>query len=122
VPSAANGKNVVLRIAARVEGTPTGGSGSGANWTADLARTLLSALFAGCARPLRPARARVYFARPMAWRDRTGHASAMPEKLIDRDEVVALLFNVADIATAAIGIETLLREEEDGGEEEADED
>src|SRR5581483_7096411 len=31
-----------LRIAARVEGTPTGESGSGANWTADLARTLPS--------------------------------------------------------------------------------
>ena len=44
----------------------------------------------------------------------------MTEPLIDRDEVVALLFNVADIATAAIGIETLLREDEDGGEEEDD--
>jgi hypothetical protein len=29
------------------------------------------------------------------------------EPLIVRDEIVALLFNVADIATAAIGIETL---------------
>jgi hypothetical protein len=43
------------------------------------------------------------------------------EPVIDRDEVVALLFNVADIATAAIGIETLLREDEDGGEAEDDE-
>jgi hypothetical protein len=43
------------------------------------------------------------------------------EPLIDRDEVVALLFNVADIATAAIGIEALLREDEEGGEEEDDE-
>ena len=46
----------------------------------------------------------------------------MTEPLIVRDEIVALLFNVADIASAAIGIETLLREDEDGGEEEADED
>ena len=49
-----------------------------------------------------------------------GLTLAVAEKLIDRDEVVALLFNVADIATAAIGIQTLLREE-DGGEKEADE-
>jgi hypothetical protein len=39
----------------------------------------------------------------------------------DRDEVVALFFDVADIAAAAIGIETLLREDEAGGEEEDDE-
>jgi hypothetical protein len=45
----------------------------------------------------------------------------MSEPLIDRGEIVALLFNVADIATAAIGIETLLREEDGGGEEEVDE-
>ncbi|MGH2933174.1 MAG: hypothetical protein ACRDL2_01480 [Gaiellaceae bacterium] len=45
----------------------------------------------------------------------------MADPLIERDEIVALLFNVADIATAAIGIETLLREDEDGGEEETDE-
>jgi hypothetical protein len=47
--------------------------------------------------------------------------SLMSEPLIDRGEIVALLFNVADIATAAIGIETLLRVEDDGGEEEVDE-
>lgn len=44
----------------------------------------------------------------------------MDSELIDRDEVAALLFNVADIATAANGIETVLREEDDG-EEETDE-
>ena len=45
----------------------------------------------------------------------------MTEPLIVRDEIVALLFNVADISTASIGIETLLREDEDGVEEEVDE-
>jgi hypothetical protein len=43
------------------------------------------------------------------------------EPLIERDEVVALLFNLADIASAALEIERLLGEDEDGGEEEADE-
>ena len=50
-----------------------------------------------------------------------GRAVAVPEKLIDRDEVVALLFNVSDIAVAAYDIENLLRGGEDDGEEEADE-
>ena len=45
----------------------------------------------------------------------------MTETLIERGEIVALLFNVADIATAAIGIETLLKEDDDG-EAEDDED
>jgi hypothetical protein len=45
----------------------------------------------------------------------------MADPVIERTEAVALLFNVADIATAAIAIETFLREDEDGGEEEADE-
>jgi hypothetical protein len=40
--------------------------------------------------------------------------------LIDRDEVVALLFNVSDIAFSLENIERLLRGENDG-EEEADE-
>ena len=52
---------------------------------------------------------------------RCSKALSVAERLIERDEIVALLFNVADIATAAIGIEALLREDEDGGEEEADE-
>jgi hypothetical protein len=43
----------------------------------------------------------------------------MAEQLITRDEVVALLFNVADIAASTYGIEKLL--EDDDGEEEADE-
>jgi hypothetical protein len=43
----------------------------------------------------------------------------MPEPLIERDEVVALLFNVSDIAVALGRIEGLL--EGDDGEEEADE-
>jgi hypothetical protein len=45
----------------------------------------------------------------------------MVEPLIDREEVVALLFNVADIAVAAYSIENFLRGEDDDGEEEADE-
>jgi hypothetical protein len=43
------------------------------------------------------------------------------DSLIERDEVVALLFNVADIAVAAYNIEQLLRGGDDDGEEEADE-
>ena len=43
----------------------------------------------------------------------------MAEALIDRDEVVALLFNVSDIAAAIINIEQLLSG--DDGEEEVDE-
>ena len=45
----------------------------------------------------------------------------MAEKLIDRAEVVALLFKVSDSAVAAYNIENLLREGEDDGEEETDE-
>jgi hypothetical protein len=41
------------------------------------------------------------------------------EPLIDRDEIVALLFNVSDIATSLRRIERLLEDED--GEEEADE-
>ncbi len=44
----------------------------------------------------------------------------MPEPLIDRAEVVALLFNASDIAVTLTRIEQLLKEEDDG-EEEADE-
>jgi hypothetical protein len=43
----------------------------------------------------------------------------MPEPMIERAEVIALLFNVSDIVAALERIERLL--EEDGGEEEADE-
>jgi hypothetical protein len=41
------------------------------------------------------------------------------EPVIEREEVVALLFNVSDIAVVLSPIERLL-EEEDDGEEEAD--
>jgi hypothetical protein len=43
----------------------------------------------------------------------------MAEPLIDRAEVVALLFNVSDIVARLASIEELL--EEDDGEEEVDE-
>ena len=43
----------------------------------------------------------------------------MAEPVIERAEVVALLFNVSDIVSALERIERLL--EEDDGEEEADE-
>ena len=45
----------------------------------------------------------------------------MADPPIEREEIVALLFNVADIAASAYGIESMLRGEEDDGEEEADE-
>lgn len=44
----------------------------------------------------------------------------MAEPIIDRDEVVALLFNVSDIAVTLTKIERLLGGEENG-KEEADE-
>jgi hypothetical protein len=44
----------------------------------------------------------------------------MTEPLIEREEVVALLFNVADIPVAAYSIEKRLRGKDDDGEEEAD--
>jgi hypothetical protein len=44
--------------------------------------------------------------------------SAVGEHVIERDEVVALLFNVSDIVASLSRIERLL--EEDDGEEEAD--
>ena len=43
----------------------------------------------------------------------------MAETVIERSEVVALLFNVSDIAVTLANIEELLTE--DDGEEEADE-
>jgi hypothetical protein len=41
----------------------------------------------------------------------------VPEVLIERDEVVALLFNVSDIAVTLTRIERLLLEDDDGQEE-----
>jgi hypothetical protein len=56
------------------------------------------------------------------WRLARGVANADPsfvdEPVIERAEVVGLLFNVSDIASSLARIERLL--EEDGGEEEAD--
>lgn len=46
-------------------------------------------------------------------------AVGVAEPLITRDEVIALLFNVADIAESNYDIKKLL--EDDDGEEEADE-
>jgi hypothetical protein len=43
----------------------------------------------------------------------------MPDPLIEREEIVALLFNVSDIVSSLERIERLL--EEDDGEEETDE-
>ncbi len=43
----------------------------------------------------------------------------MSEPVFEREEVVALLFNVSDIAATVSRIEGLL-EEEDNGQEEAD--
>jgi hypothetical protein len=48
------------------------------------------------------------------------HASLVTDDVIARDEVVALLFNVSDIAVTLTRIERLLSEDDDG-EEEADE-
>ena len=47
------------------------------------------------------------------------HSVRMAERVIHREEVVALLFNVSDIVEALRRIALLLRE--DDGEEEADE-
>jgi hypothetical protein len=41
----------------------------------------------------------------------------VPEHVIERTEVVALLFNMSDIASALERIERLLLGEDDGGEE-----
>jgi hypothetical protein len=57
---------------------------------------------------------------PLAARSRAKNALAVVEPVIEREEVIALLFNVSDIAATLSRIERLL-EEEDDGEEEADE-
>jgi hypothetical protein len=43
-----NGKKHAYEAAAEVEGTPTGGSGTGANWTADL-RHIAAVVLNDCA-------------------------------------------------------------------------
>jgi hypothetical protein len=45
----------------------------------------------------------------------------MAEPVLTRDEAVALLVNVSDIAVTLTSIERFLKEGEDDGEEEADE-
>src|SRR5207248_10066865 len=50
----------------------------------------------------------------------TRNLNSMPESVIDRDEVVSLLFNVSDMAVALRGIARLLLGD-DNGEEEVDE-
>jgi hypothetical protein len=47
-------------------------------------------------------------------------ASTVAKPVIERDEIVALLFNVSDIARSAEVIVRLLKEDDDG-EEETDE-
>ena len=51
----------------------------------------------------------------------TSKLHGVSEPLIERQEVVALLFNVSDIAITLTRIERFLTEDEDDGEEEADE-
>jgi hypothetical protein len=55
---------------------------------------------------------------PLAAEDAEADASFVEEPVIERAEVVALLFNVSDIASSLDRIEQLLGE--DDGEEEAD--
>jgi hypothetical protein len=45
------------------------------------------------------------------------HDRLIDETLISREEVVALLFNVSDMARSLEQIERLLREEDDGEED-----
>jgi hypothetical protein len=54
---------------------------------------------------------------PLAARSRAKNASAVTEPAIEREEVVALLFNVSDIAATLSRIERLLEEGDDGEEE-----
>jgi hypothetical protein len=54
------------------------------------------------------------------WRDRE-NCAAMAVPVIERAEVVALLFNVSDIAVTLTRIERLLTGDDDDEEEEADE-
>jgi hypothetical protein len=59
-----------------------------------------------------------YSRRSIARRRPKADARGMPDPVIERDEVVALLFNVSDIVFQLTRIRQLL--EEDDGEEEAD--
>jgi hypothetical protein len=99
------------RTAAEVEGTPTGGPGLGANWTADL-RQADAGKDGRAGHDLLGVPERASCGR-MCQRKALG----MTEPLIESDEIVALLFNVADIAVAAYSIEQFLRGEDDCKEE-----
>ncbi len=45
------------------------------------------------------------------------HGSLVNEPLIERDEIVALLFNVSDIAATFVRIKALLEDDDDEEEE-----
>ena len=62
-----------------------------------------------------PASARSGQKSHLAGKSRGRHAQLIEEAVITREEVVALLFNVSDIAASLARIERLL--EEDDGEE-----
>jgi hypothetical protein len=53
-------------------------------------------------------------------RPRAADAPYVTQPVIERDEVVAVLFNIGDIVAALERIERLLTEDDNGGEEEAD--
>ncbi len=53
----------------------------------------------------------------LAGRAPAGHRWVVDERMIERAEVVALLFNVSDIHMTLLRIETLLQEDDDEAEE-----
>jgi hypothetical protein len=57
----------------------------------------------------------------LRWSAIAGSLSLMSEPLIDRTEVIALPFNVSDIAVTLTKIERLLKGDDGEEEEEADE-
>ena len=108
--------------ATRVEGTPTGGSGTGANWTADLTHKAPHSAVSSKRRALEGRRAVPYSRRTMARPRVFDEAPHVAEPLITRDEVVALLVNVSDIVVGVDAIVHLLEGGDDEEEEEADRD
>jgi hypothetical protein len=69
---------------------------------------------------LGPARARDYFQRPIARRVPRRDALRVADPLLEREEIVALLFNVSDIAVSVDKIVNLLEGGDDEEEEEVD--
>jgi hypothetical protein len=53
----------------------------------------------------------------LAGRPTAGHRYVVDEPLIERAEVVALLFNVSDIHMTLLRVEALLQEDDDEAEE-----